>query len=287
MKQIDFINIIRNKVRDDSENLFQESKIESIEIKEDLFSISLLSSTRTASPAAAFSAGDDVFINGIIYKIYSVDFANNKLTIAGQPAEEIPAGSVIIKTNASYYINEAIEIYSKFKGKYISKEYTVIRDNRISLDSNYNVVSVEYISDNKYYSLGWSEEKDKDGNYFILLETDVSGSVKIGYTEMYYFDDSGEIEIPSRDLNCICNIAIAYYLKSLSIKYISSINKVINADNVNHSDRVNYYLKLSDSYLQQAAAWMNVNFDDLKAGRAQSLCISDSQEYYSETKPIL
>ncbi len=284
--KIDFLNQIELKVKD---------------LANEFIKIAVTSGSGTfagggtsfaVNTVSGFNAGDDIYIddktaNSKFTTVYSiVDSTHIKVT---GDFHLILSGATIKKTEALQHVNEAVDVFSKYKPlERVKKEIIATPDDVFDLPSDWElgftlIDKIEYPTD-KVPAI-FLQEKDfeiflNDSNvYQLRFKYNVSNSYRLYYIIRHSFDSSNpaKLSAPDTDFYCITNIAAAIYLLALAARYGQSVNPLIGADTVNYDNKVDQYRRLAKVLFGQAAQHLGITVSQLDGTDLEQAPASSSQ----------
>lgn len=238
-----------------------------------------------------FTAGDIVYmfdgtVNSAFSTVNSVVQSPKQLKITGNHSA-ILTGASIKKNEAVDHLDEAINIYSKYRPlKRNHKPESFIAGTSFDLPENWEQDFSEIISletpienvpavylDKREYEIYLNDSNE----YKLRFISNLASTFRMLYTIRHSFDESGIITAPDSDFHCICNLASAKYLLALASRYGQSTSSMIGADTVNYDNKTDQYRRLAKVYFGQAANWLGISVSDLDGTDLEQSSVASSQ----------
>jgi hypothetical protein len=254
--------------------------------------------TFTVNTTSGFQPGDEIYINDktLNSKFTTVNsiIDATHIKVTGD-YHSILVGGVIKKSEASQHLDKALLIYSKYQPlEKIEKVLVPVPANVFDLPDDWDmgfssVRYIEYPIDNMPLSM--LKEKDfeiflNDSNkYQLRFAYDLSTAYRLSYNIAHSFntDNPALISSPASDAYCICDIAAAYYLLSLSARYGQSVKPEISADTVDYNTKTDQYRRLAKELMGHAASWLGISVSNLDGSELEQEASSANQEIEPST----
>ncbi len=285
--KIQFLNQVESKVKDIAGEFIKTAITKGS-------GVVILGNTRfTVDSTSGFFAGDEVYIDD---KSANSKFTKVSLVIDSTIIEvegdfsSMPAGTVIKKTGALEYLNEALSVYSKYR------PFENIKTEK--LPEPVNVIGLPAEWQNEFSSINFFEypagnippilleEKDfeifmdDDESYKLRFAFPLTGTYRFSYSSVHGFDDSNPAipSTPDTDFYCICNIAAGIYLLALASRWGESVNPGIGADSVDYGSKTDQYRRLAKELFGQAASWLGIDISELDGSGLEQSPFSCNQQ---------
>lgn len=270
---MDFLQAIRQKVKDAANELFKTAVISAAVYNAP-------NTTFTVDNTEGFLAGDTVYFKNAtgVKTIISVDSTLLKIVIAGDLVSGNPSGTEFFKTDSIQHLDEALQVYSLIRPRRLSQDYPYESDAKyamptgwqidfsqiIDIESPIDQLPREIISDN-YYTILY----DANGvPYIFAPNAGIINSMRVQFTKMHGFGVENPPQVTTSDaaFYCICNIASARYLLALASFYGQGTSPTISADSTDTTNKVDAYRRLAKEYLGAAAQFLGVSIKELESG---------------------
>lgn len=239
-----------------------------------------------------FSAGDSIYIsdgtaNSDFTTINAVVSTPSKQIKVNGDFSAIVSGATIKKNEAVSHLDEAINIYSKYRPlERVYKPDPFTSGIEFDLPANWEhnfsqVLNIEYPIDSNppvyLEKRNYTEFLNDSNVYKLKFISSVSSVFRMFYTIRHYFDNNDVITAPDNDFHCICNLAGAKYLLAMASRYGQSTSSLINADSVNYDNKTDQYRRLAKVYFGQAAQWLSISVSDLDGTDLEQSSVASSQ----------
>jgi hypothetical protein len=224
--------------------------------------------------SAGFCAGDEVYIyGGAAYQkiTFVISLSDEQHIELDGNLSDFPSGSVIKKTEATAYLDEAVTLYSKYRTQQKLETVLIEKPGKVfdlplSWQNGFSsVISIEYPVDETVTSIIPQEDYEvvlcETGSYTLRFKYELSNAYRICYTIPHSFDNTNNpplISVPDIDFYCICSLAAGLYLLALANRYGQSVNGGLTADSVNYDKKSDEYRKLAKEMFSFAANWLGI-----------------------------
>lgn len=239
-----------------------------------------------------FTAGDEIYIydgtsNSAFTTVNAVISTPSKQLKLNGDHSAILTGASIKKNEAIEHLDEAINIYSKYRPLERNfKPETFAAGYSFDLPSNWEIdfsgiISIEHPIDS--VPAVYIDKRDyeiylNDSNaYKLRFKSSLASTFRMLYTIRHSFNGQNVISAPDNDFHCICNLASAKYLLAMASRYGQSSSSLINADSVNYDNKTDQYRRLAKVYFGQAANWLGISVSDLDGTDLEQTSVASSQ----------
>ncbi len=268
MNKIDFLEQIEIKVKDIAEEITKTSVI--LDAGEHIGDNTIF----LVNNNNGFSIGDDIYLNNrsgreVFTRVTDI-ITPDKIEVSGNQTAFLK-GSLIKKTDAIEYLEEAIALYSKYNHlRRMEKRTVSIPGDEFDLPKDWETgfSSIDTIE----YPIGYKppfylSHDDfcvflDDGNvYKLKFNHTLYSAFVINYFVRHSFDTDNPptSSTPDCDFYCVCNIAAGYYLLALASRYGENVNPAIGSATVNYDDKSKKFRAIASDLFLQAASWLGVN----------------------------
>ncbi len=266
--KIDFLEQIEIKVRDTAEEITKTAiTMDAGEFRDDV-------TIFTVNDNNGFNIGDEIYLTNrsgkVVFTKVIDTIESNKIGVEGDQAS-FQKGSLIKKTDALKYLDEAVAVYSKYNPLcQTEKKIILIPGETFDLPGNWEIgfSTIDTIE----YPIGYIPKFClNDDDYCVYLDDrnvyrlKFSSPLYSAFIINYFISHSFDFEnpyitsIPDCDFYCVCNIAAGFYLLSLASRFGENVNPSIGLVAVNYDDKSKKYRALASDLFLQAASWMGVN----------------------------
>ena len=265
--------------------------------------------TFTVISTSGFSAGDSIYINdgsaNSKFTTVNTILSATSIKVTGD-FSAILSGASIKKTDGSQYLDEAINIFSKYRPYERIQKKTIDSPAQIfdlpdtqgyEWQDNFSSVNyIEYPVDNNPPIMLPENDFDillNDSNaYKLHFAYALQTAYRISYNILHKWsmDNPAKLSIPDVDFYCLCNIAAGIYLLALASRYGQSVSNAIGADAINYDNKTDQYRRLAKVYFGQAAQWLGITVSALDGSDFEQQAASQSQSQEAENvdkKPTL